>query len=101
MSQMSCRGSHNLKERPIDLQALTTIQQNNFTPQPPHSRDPLTLTVCVTTHPSITSRQHYFHPTAPLYMERRICFRRPLQSWNEDEQYQVAWLRGIDRSEEH
>src|ERR1039458_2344700 len=72
MSQMSCRGSHNLKESPADLQALTTIQQNSFTPQPPHSRDPLTLTVCVTAHPSTTSRQHYFHRTVPLYMEGRI-----------------------------
>jgi hypothetical protein len=75
MSQMSCRGSHNLKESPADLQALTAIQQNNFTPQAPHSRGPLTLTVCVTTHPSTTSRQHYFHRTAPVYMERSIYFR--------------------------
>src|ERR1039457_2810629 len=65
---------HNLKESPVDLQPLTTIQQNNSTPQPPHSRDPITLTVCVTTHPSTTSRQHHFHRTALLYMERRIFF---------------------------
>jgi hypothetical protein len=68
--------SYNLKLSPIDLQPLTTIQQNNFTPQPPHSRDPLTLTICVTTYPSTTSRQHYFHRTPPLYMERRIYFSR-------------------------
>src|SRR5208283_3408122 len=64
----SC-ASNNLKKSLVDLQALTTIQQNNLTPQPPHSRDPITLTVCVTTHPSTTSRQHHFHQSAPLYME--------------------------------
>src|ERR1039458_4059673 len=73
--------SHNLKKGPADLQALTTIQQNNFTPQPPPARDSLTLTVCVTPHPSTTSRQHCFHRTAPLYMERRIYFRSPLRGW--------------------
>src|ERR1035437_126763 len=62
---------------PVDLQALTTIQQNNLTPQPPPARGPITLTVCVTPHLSTTSRQHYFHRTAPLYMERRIYFRSP------------------------
>src|SRR5664279_3336447 len=67
---------NNLKKSCVDLQPLTTIQQNNLTPQPHHSPDPLTLTVCVTTPPSTTSRQHYFHRTAPLYMERRIYFRR-------------------------
>jgi hypothetical protein len=61
---------------PIDLQPLTAIQQNNFTPQPLLACGPITLTVCVTPHPSTTSRQHYFHRTAPLYMERRIYFRR-------------------------
>src|ERR1035437_4532741 len=60
------------KKCPADLQALTTIQQDNFTPQPPPARGPITLTLCVTPHPSTTSRQHYFHRTAPLYMERRI-----------------------------
>ena len=70
--------SNNLKESPVDLQPLTTIQQNNLTPQPPHSHDPITLTVCVTTHPSTTSRQHHFHQSAPLYMEGRIFIaRRP------------------------
>src|ERR1035441_6193354 len=54
--------------------ALTTIQQNNFTPQPPPASDPITLTVCVTPRPSTTSRQHYLHRTVPLYMERRIYF---------------------------
>src|ERR1035437_9452485 len=67
----------NLKESPVDLQPLTTIQQNNFTPQPPLACGPITLTLCVTPHPSSTSRQHYFHRTAPLYMERRIYFRSP------------------------
>src|ERR1017187_1559773 len=47
-----------------NLGRMTTIQQNNFTPQPPPARDPITLTVCVTTHPSTTSRQHYC--TEPL-----------------------------------
>jgi hypothetical protein len=61
---------------PVDLQALTTIQQNNFTPQSPPARGPITLMVCVTPHLSTTSRQHYFHRTAPLYMERRI-FSQP------------------------
>jgi hypothetical protein len=60
------------KESSVDLQALTTIQQNNFTPQLPRSRDPITLTVCVTAHPSTTSRQDHFHRTVPLYMEGRI-----------------------------
>src|ERR1019366_3712781 len=69
------------KKRPVDLQPLTTIQQNNFTPQPPHAGGPITLTVCVTPHPSTTSRQHYFHRTAPLYMERRIYFRSPHRGW--------------------
>jgi hypothetical protein len=67
------------KKRPADLQALTTIQQNNFTPKTPPVRNPLTLTLCVTPHPSTTSRQHYFHRTAPLYMKRRIYFRSPLR----------------------
>src|ERR1039457_3598258 len=62
--------SNNLKESPVDLQPLTTIQQNNLTPQPPLSRDPITLTVCATTHPSTTSRQHHFHQSAPLYRSR-------------------------------
>src|ERR1017187_7659657 len=74
------QNSNNLKESPVDLQPLTTIQQNNFTPQPPHPRDPITLTACVTTHPSTTSRQHHFHRSAPLYMERRIFFRSPVRS---------------------
>src|ERR1039457_4894562 len=65
------QNSNNLKESPVDLQPLTTIQQNNFTPQPPHSRDPITLTACVTTHPSTTSRQHHFHRSAPLYTDLR------------------------------
>jgi hypothetical protein len=68
---------NNLKESAIGLQPLTTIQQNNFTPQLPQSRDPITLTVCVTTHPSTTSRQHHFHRAAPLYMKRRIYLCRP------------------------
>jgi hypothetical protein len=54
------------------LQALTAIQQNNLASQPPPARVPITLTVCVTPHPSTTSRQHFFHRTAPLYMKRRI-----------------------------
>ena len=65
-----------LKKSPADLQTLTTIRQNNFTHQPPLARGPITLTVCVTTHASTTSRQHYLHRTVPLYMERRIYFRR-------------------------
>ena len=69
------KNGDNLKKSPVDLQELTAIQQNNFTPQPPPSRGPITLTVCVTPHPSTTSRQHYFQRTAPLYMERRIYFR--------------------------
>ena len=73
------QNSNNLKKSPVDLQPLTTIQQNNSIPQPPHSRAPITLTVCVTTHPSTTSRQHCFHRTAPLYMERRIFFRSPVR----------------------
>jgi len=71
--------SNNLKKSPVELQALTTIQQNNFTPKPPLARGPITLTVCVTPCPSSTSRQHCFHQTAPLYIERRIYFRRPLR----------------------
>src|ERR1035437_8546259 len=31
--------------------------------------------VVVTPRPPAPSRQHYFHRTAPLYMERRIYFR--------------------------
>jgi hypothetical protein len=65
------------KKSPADLQALTATQQNNFTPQPPLACGPITLTVCVTQHISTTSRQHYFHQTAPLYMERRILNRVP------------------------
>src|ERR1017187_9708401 len=65
----------------VDLHPLTAIQQNNFTPQPALSRATITLTVCVTHCPSTTSRQHYFHRTAPLYMERRIYFRSPLRGW--------------------
>ena len=57
-------------------QPLATTQVNNLSPQPPHSRNPITLTVCVTSRPSTTSRQHHFHPTVTLYMERRIYFRR-------------------------
>jgi hypothetical protein len=72
---------NNLKESPADFQPLTTIQQNNLTPQPPLSRDPITLTVCVTPRPSTTSRQHYFHRTAPLNMKGRIYFRSPRRSW--------------------
>ena len=64
--------SRDRKKSAIDLQALTTIQQNNFTPQLPPARGPITLTVCVTPHPSTTSRQHYSRRTVPLYMERRI-----------------------------
>jgi hypothetical protein len=67
---------NNLKESPVDLQPLRKIQQNNLTPQPPHSRGPITLTVCVTMHPSTTSRQHHLHQNAPLYMERRIFIAR-------------------------
>jgi hypothetical protein len=66
-----------LKKSPVDLQAFTTIQQNNFSPQLPLACGPITLTVCVTPHPSTTSRQHYFHRTAPLYMKRRIYFSQP------------------------
>jgi hypothetical protein len=61
----------------VDLQALTAIQQNNFTPQPAPFRAPITLTVCVTICPSTTSCQHCFHRTAPLYMERRNYFSQP------------------------
>jgi hypothetical protein len=64
----------------LQLQPLTAIQQNNFTPQPAPSRAPITLTVCVTICPSTTSRQHYFHRTAPLYMRGAIIFRVLLRS---------------------
>ena len=74
-------GGNSLKKSAVDLQALTTIQQNNFASQPPPARVPITLTVYVTSHPSTTSRQHFFHRTAPLYMKRRIFFRSALQSW--------------------
>ena len=30
-----CKTTNNLKESAVDLQALTTIQQNNFTPDRP------------------------------------------------------------------
>ena len=69
-------GGNGLKKSAVDLQALTTIQQNNITSQRAPARVPITLTVCVTPHPSTTSRQHYFHGTAPLYMERRIFAAR-------------------------
>jgi hypothetical protein len=46
------------------------VQQNNFTPQPPPARAPITLTVRVTPHLSATSRQHCFHRTVPLYRVR-------------------------------
>ncbi len=62
------------QKKPVDLQPLTAIQQNSFTPKPPPARNPITLTVCVTPHASTASRQHYFHRTVPLYMERRIYF---------------------------
>jgi hypothetical protein len=74
-------GGNSLKKSAVDLQALTTIQQNNLTSQRAPARVSITLTVCVTPHPSTTSRQHYFHRTAPLYMKRRIFFRNALQSW--------------------
>ncbi len=35
-----------MKKNPVDLQALTTIQQNNSTPQPLLTCGPITLTVC-------------------------------------------------------
>jgi hypothetical protein len=60
------------EKRAVDLQALTAIQQNNFTPQPAPSRTPITLTVCATICPSTTSRQHYSHRAAPLYMRGAI-----------------------------
>jgi hypothetical protein len=63
------------RKKAVDLQPLTAIQQNNFTPQPAPCRAPITLTVCVTICPSTTSRQHYFHRTAPLYMRGAIIFR--------------------------
>src|ERR1039457_177730 len=53
-------GGNSLKKSAVDLQALTTIQQNNFASQPPPARVPITLTICVTPHPSTTSRQHFF-----------------------------------------
>ena len=65
----------------VDLQPLTSIQQNNFTSQPAPSRTPITLTVCATICPSTTSRQHYFHRTAPLYMRGAIIFCSLLRSW--------------------
>ena len=83
----------NLKGSPVDLQPLTTIQQNDFTSQPPPARDPITLTVCVTTRPSTTSRQHYFHRTAPLYMERRIFFATRFEAGNR----QLLLTRGRGR----
>jgi hypothetical protein len=66
------------KISPIDWQALTTIQQNNFIPEPPPARDPITLTVCVTPHPSTTSRQHGFRRMVSVYMKKRIYFRSAL-----------------------
>ena len=62
------------EKRAVDLQPLTAIQQKNFTPNPAHSRAPITLTVCVTICPSTTSRQRNSHRTTPLYMRGVINF---------------------------
>jgi hypothetical protein len=57
-----------------DLEALTTIQQNNFTLQSPYCRHPITLTIFVTSHPSTSSRQHHFPRAAPLLWRGEFIF---------------------------
>ena len=79
LSRLTQKAPHREKSA-VDLQPLTAIQQNNFTPQLATSPAPITLTVCVTICPSTTSRQHYFHRTAPLYMRGTIILLRRMKN---------------------
>jgi hypothetical protein len=68
--------SNSLKKRPIDLQPLTTIQQNNFSPPTAPCLRPNNVNGMRNPAPINHFPPTLFSPNRSPYMKRRIYFRR-------------------------